>query len=73
MWKKIHILAVSAPIQFFWIPSALGAELENSTHAGGIEAALILFGLLTIAVLKSGNKGTQKGARSASLDQTLFN
>ena len=73
MWKKIQILAVSAPIQFFWIPSALGTELENTTHGGGVEAALALFGLLAIAVLKSGSKTTQKGTGAASLDQTLFN
>jgi len=73
MWKKIQILAVSAPIQFFWIPSALGSEMENTTTGGSVEAALVLFGLLAVAVLKSGSKGTQRGSRPASLDQTLFN
>ena len=73
MWKKIQILAVSTPIQFFWIPSAMGSEIENTATGAGVEAALILFGLLAVAVLKSGNKTSSRGSRAASLDQTLFN
>ena len=71
--KRIQVALAGAISQLFWIPSALGTELETAETAGGVEGPLVLLGLLAIAFFRSNGKSQGHHRCSASLDQTLFN
>ena len=71
--KRIQIALVGAVSQLFWIPSALGAELEVAEASTGVEGPLVLLGLLAIAFFRSSGKNPGHSRGTASLDQTLFN
>jgi hypothetical protein len=71
--KRIQIALVGAVSQLFWIPSALGSELEVAEASAGAEGPLVLLGLLAIAFFRSSGKNPGHTRGTASLDQTLFN
>ena len=70
--KRIQVALIGAISQLFWIPSALGTELETAEAASGVEGPLVLLGLLAIAFFRSNGKSQGQHRCSASLDQTLF-